>query len=130
MRFLASLVATMAGLAAAAWLFNGISFDGASSPFLDEVRDKIVPLALVALVVWVVDLVITPVVKLLSLPLIVLTLGLFLLVVNALMLLLAAWIADKFDLGFHVDGFWVAVGGSLVITLVERIVSAILVDDA
>lgn len=129
MRFLASLVATMAGLAAAAWLFNGISFDGVSSPFLDEVRDKIVPLALVALVVWVVDQIIAPVVKLLSLPLIVLTLGLFLLVVNALMLLLVAWIADKVDLGFHVDGFWVAVGGSLVITLVERIVSAILVDD-
>ena len=47
-----------------------------------------------------------PVVKLLSLPFIVLTIGLFLLVINALMLMLTAWIAGLLDIGFHVDGFW------------------------
>lgn len=129
MRFLGSLIATMAGLAVAAWLFDGISFDGAGDPIGAEIRDKALPLALVALVVWVVDQIVAPVVKLLSLPLIVLTLGLFLLVVNALMLLLVAWIADGVGLGFHVEGFWVALGGALVITLVERIISGILVDE-
>lgn len=129
MRFLGSLIATMAALAAAAWLFDGIWFEGASSPAGAELRDKVVPVALVALIIWVVSQVVAPIVKLLSLPLIVLTLGLFLLVVNALMLLLVAWIADGVGLGFHVSGFWVAVGGALVITLVERVVSGILVED-
>lgn len=129
MRFLGSLVATMAGLAVAAWLFDGIWFEGANSPFGDELRDKVLPVALVALILWVVDQVVAPILKLLSLPLIVLTLGLFLLVVNALMLMLVGWVAGQADLGFHVDGFWVALGGALVITLVERVVSSILVED-
>lgn len=129
MRFLGSLIATMAGVAAAAWLFDDIWFEGADSPFGTELQDKWLSAGLVALIVWVVGQVVAPVVKLLSLPLILLTLGLFLLVVNALMLLLAARIADAVDLGFHVEGFWVAVGGALVITLVERLVSGLLVDD-
>lgn len=129
MRFLGTLIATMAGVAAAAWLFDGIWFEGANSPVGDELREKVLPVAVVALIVWVVNQIVAPVVKLLSLPLIVLTLGLFLLVVNAGMLLLVAWIAGVADLGFHVDGFWVALGGALVITLVERLVSAMLVDD-
>lgn len=129
MRFLGTLLATMAGVAAAAWLFDGIWFEGADSPAGDEFRDKLLPVALVALIVWVVDQIIAPVITILSLPLIVLTLGLFLLVVNALMLLLVAWVAEGVGLGFHVDGFWVALGGALVITLVERIVAGILVED-
>ncbi|MBE7325978.1 phage holin family protein [Nocardioides sp. Y6] len=129
MRFLGTLIATMAGVAAAAWLFDGIWFEGTDGPLGEELRDKVLPVALVAVIVWVVDQVVAPVVKLLSLPLVVLTLGLFLLVVNAAMLMLAAWIAGQADLGFHVDGFWVALGGALVITLVERVVSALLVED-
>lgn len=129
MRFLGSLLATMAGVAVAAWLFDGIWFEGVDGPAGAELRDKVLPVALVSLIIWIVGLVVAPVVKLLSLPLIVLTLGLFLLVVNAAMLLLVAWIADGVGLGFHVDGFWVALGGALVITLVERLVSGILVED-
>ena len=58
-----------------------------------------------------------------SLPLIVLTLGLMLLVVNALMLMLTSWIAGSLDLGFHVDGFWMALWGSIVISLASMILS-------
>lgn len=129
MRFLGSLLATMAAVAVAAWLFDGIWFDGADSPAGDEFRDKVLPVALVALIMWGVAQVVAPIVTLLSLPLIVLTLGLFLLVVNALMLKLVAWIAGGVGLGFHVEGFWVALGGSLVITIVERLVSGVLVED-
>jgi putative membrane protein len=64
----------------------------------------------------------------LSIPLIVVTLGLFLLVINALMLLLTSKIADTLDLGFHVDGFWTAVGGALVISVVGIVVDAVLPD--
>ena len=49
------------------------------------------------------------------------TLGLFLLVINAAMLLLTGWLADVFDIGFEVTGFWPAVGGAIVITVVTWI---------
>jgi putative membrane protein len=50
-------------------------------------------------------------------------------VINALMLMLTAWIADKVGIGFHVDGFWNALGGSIVITLVNWGTAAILKKD-
>ncbi len=129
MRFLTSLLATMAAVAVAAWIFEGISFEGASSPFKEEFTDKVVPVAVVALIIWGVSLIVKPIVTLLSLPVIILTLGLFLLVVNALMLKLSAWIATEIGMGFTVEGFWTALGGALVITIVERGVTLALSDD-
>ena len=46
--------------------------------------------------------------------------------INACMLLLTGWLAEQFDLGFHVDGFWTAVGGAIVITIVTWIVDGFL----
>ena len=68
-------------------------------------------------------------VKLLSLPFILLTIGLFLLVINALMLLLTEWIADLVGIGFHVDGFWNALLGSIIITLVTGFIDVAVLDD-
>ncbi len=73
---------------------------------------------MVALILGVVTAVVKPIVTILSIPAIILTLGLFLLVVNAAMLLLTGWIAEQLDVGFRVDGFWTAVGGAIVITIV------------
>ncbi len=129
MRFISQFLSTMAAVAVAAWIFDGIWFEGATEPFSEQFTDKVIPVAVVSAIMWLVATVVTPVVKFLSLPLVVLTLGLFLLVVNALMLMLVAWIADEVGVGFHVDGFWVALGGSLVITVVERVVSGVLSDD-
>jgi putative membrane protein len=62
--------------------------------------------------------------------LIVVTLGLFLWVINAGMLMLTAWLADLFDLGFHVDDFfWAALLGALVITVVNWVVDGVLMND-
>lgn len=129
MRFLSSLLATMVAVAAAAWLFEGISFEGASSPFKEEFTDKVIPLAVVSLIIWGVSLIVKPIVTLLSLPFIILTLGLFMLVVNALMLKLSAFIATEIGMGFTVEGFWTALGGALVITLVERGVALAIADE-
>jgi putative membrane protein len=85
-------------------------------------------LILVALVFGVVNFLVKPVVKLLSLPLFILTLGLFTLVVNALMLLLTSWISDKLDLTFHVEGFWTAVVGGLIISIVSWALNLVLPD--
>ena len=127
MKLVIWLLTNAAALAVAAWLIDGIYFDGPSSGQA-EWQDKVVPLLVVALIMGLVSAVVEPVVKLLSLPVIIVTLGLFLLVINALMLMLTGWIADKGDLGFHVEGFWPALWGGIVITLVTGFIN-ILVDD-
>jgi putative membrane protein len=123
MGFLIRLVVNAVALAAAAWLFDGIEVGGADD------GDRVVTLLVVALIFGLVNAFITPVVKLLSLPFIVLTLGLLLLVINALMLLLTSRLAEAFDLDFTVDGFWPAVFGSIVISIVGAVLGALLNDD-
>ena len=118
MRLITWLLTNAVALMIAAWLLDGIYFEGPHHGNA-ELSDKVVPLLLVALILGVVSSFVKPVLKILSIPLIILTLGLFLLVINAFMLMLTSWLADQFDLGFHVDGFWPAVGGSIVITVVE-----------
>lgn len=114
--FLSRWGITAAALALAAQLIDGIRFDGVSDGRA-EIEDKIVPLLLVALIACAVTAFVKPVLTLLSIPFILVTLGLFLLVLNALLLLLTAWLADLVDLGFHVDGFWPAVGGAIIISI-------------
>ena len=128
MRFVTWLLTTAAGVAVATWLFGGIYFTGPTSGQA-ELDHKILPLLLVALILGIVSSFVRPVVTFFSIPFIILTLGLFLLVINALMLLLTAWIADGVGIGFHVDGFWNAVGGSIVITLVNWGTAALAKDD-
>jgi len=128
-RFVTWLLTTAAAVAVATWIFHGIYFTGPSSGSA-EIQHKIGPLLLVALILGVVSMYVEPVVKFFSIPFIILTIGLFLLVINALMLVLTAWIADQVGIGFHVEGFWTAVGGSLVITLVNSFIDiAVLEDD-
>lgn len=128
MRFVTWLLTTAVGVAVATWLFNDIYFTGPTSGQA-EFTHKLVPLLLVALILGFVSSFVRPVVTFFSIPFIIVTLGLFLLVINALMLMLTAWIADQVGIGFHVDGFWNALGGSIVITLVNWGTAAILKDD-
>jgi putative membrane protein len=127
-RFLTWLGTTAVAVAVAAWLVPGVYFTGPSSGF-DEVQHKIGPVILVALVLGLVSVFIEPVVKFFSFPFIVLTLGLFLLVINALMLMLTAWLAGHAGVGFHVTGFWPALLGSLVITLVNGFIDVAVLED-
>jgi putative membrane protein len=127
MRFAGWLLTNAVALAVAAQVFDGIGFDGASTG-ADELQDKLWPLLFVALILGVVTAFVSPVLKLLSFPFIILTLGLFLLVINALMLLFTEWLAGLFDIDFYVNGFWTAVGGAIVITIVTWIVGLVLGD--
>ncbi|MEV7414364.1 phage holin family protein [Streptomyces sp. NPDC089919] len=120
--FLVKTLANSAALAVAIWLLEKITLTG------DSTGKKALTLVLVALVFGLVNIVVKPVVKLLSFPLFILTLGLFTLVVNALMLLLTSWICDKLDLSFHVEGFWTAVVGGLIISVVSWAVNVALPD--
>jgi len=123
MNFLVRLLVNAVALAVAAWLITGITLDEGATT-----GDRALTLAIVALIFGLVNALIRPVVKLLALPLIILTLGLITFVINALMLLLTSWITGKLDVEFHVDGFWTALVGALVITIVGWALDAILPD--
>ncbi|MDP9821447.1 phage holin family protein [Nocardioides massiliensis] len=122
MNFLLKVLASAAGLTVAAWLLDGITITG------DSDNDRVLTLVIVAAIFGIIDSFVAPVIKVLSIPFIILTLGLFLLVVNALMLMLTSWVADQVGLGFAVDGFWTAVVGSVIITVVSWIAHLILPD--
>jgi putative membrane protein len=93
---------------------------------LDEPH-RIWAVLLVALVLGLVNAFIRPIVAFLSCGCIVLTLGLFTLVINALMLLLAEWVTvELLGMGFHVDGFWNALLGSVIISIVSFVASSLI----
>jgi putative membrane protein len=120
--FLVRTIANAVALAVAVWLLDDITLTG------DDTASKALTLILVALIFGLVNAVVKPITKLLSLPLLILTLGLFTLVINALMLMLTSWLAEQFDLAFQVEGFWTAVLGALVISLVSWALSVVLPD--
>ena len=75
--------------------------------------------AIMAVVLGLVNAVVRPILSLLSCPFIILTLGVFILVINAASFLLAARIAEALGVGFFVDNFWSALLGSLVVSVVS-----------
>jgi putative membrane protein len=91
---------------------------------------NIVAIVLVALLFGLINAFIKPIVKLLSLPFVILTLGLFTFIVNAFMLQITEWIADWVGLPFTIDHFfWDAVFAAVVITLVSWVLNVVLPDD-
>jgi putative membrane protein len=122
-RFLVWVVVNAAALAVATALLDGITLTGATN------GDRVVTLVLVALVFGVVNAVIRPVVKLLSLPFILLTLGLLIFVFNALMLLLTSWLSGQLGLGFHVDGFFTAIVGAVIVMVATWVLELVLPGD-
>lgn len=122
MKFLTWLAVNALALGVATWLFDGITLTGSSN------TDRFVKLVVVGAIFGLITSVVRPIVNFLSLPLIILTLGLMLLVVNALMLLLTSKIAGSISLGFHVDGFWTALWGSIVISIASLVLEGIFPD--
>jgi len=103
---LRGLIAAL-GLWAASWMFDGIEINSAAT------------LIFAGLLLGVVNAIVRPVAVVLSLPALLFSLGLFLLVINAAMLGLVALLLP----GFHIVGFWTAVGGSIVVSVVSWIAS-------
>jgi putative membrane protein len=121
--FVVKTIANAGALAVAIWLLDKITLTG------DNTGEKALTLIVVALIFGLVNFLVKPVVKVLTFPLFILTLGLITLVVNALMLLLTSWVADKLDVSFHVEGFWTAVLGGLIISVVSWALNVLLPDD-
>jgi putative membrane protein len=108
-------VLNAAALWAAAALVPGLEFNGGVGRLL-----------LVAAVFGIVNSILRPLLTILTCPLIVLTLGLFTLVINALMLLVTGWLSESWNLGFTVTGFWAAFWGGLAVGLVSMVLALLL----
>ncbi len=116
MRFLIRLLVNAAALYVATQIVPGVTYTGGDwVPFLG-----------VALVFGLVNAFVRPVTWILTFPFIIVTLGLFLLVINGLMLWLTSRLSGALGLGFHVAGFWSAFWGALVVSLVGMALNAVL----
>jgi putative membrane protein len=124
MRFLVRFLVN----AVAIWLCT-LVVPGVSLPQTGSTGTLIVNLAVVTLVFTLVNMLVRPVVNLLSLPLYILTLGLFWVVVNALMLMLTGWISRFTDYGLEVDGFLAAVLGGLLIAVASWLLQLLIPGD-
>jgi putative membrane protein len=122
-KLIVRLLASAVALAVAAALVDGITVGPGTT------SERALTLLGVAIIFGLVNAIVRPILRLLTLPLVVLTLGLFLLVLNALMLLLTEWIAERFDLAFQVEGFWPALLGALIITVVSFLINIVLPDE-
>jgi putative membrane protein len=112
MPFLVRLLVNAAALWVATRVVPGVTYAGGWAPFFG-----------VALVFGVLNATLRPVTKILTFPLIIVTLGIFALVVNGLMLWLTSSISASLGLGFHVSGFWPAFWGALVVSIVSTVLS-------
>lgn len=119
MRTLARFAANTLALYAAVWLVPGLRFEGSVGRFL-----------LVGLVFGLVNTLLRPLLTILTCPLVVLTLGMFTLVINALMLLATGWLSARWGLGFSVDGFVAALLGGIIVGITSTLLALFLRDEA
>jgi putative membrane protein len=115
-KLLLRLLVTAASLWVATKVVAGISFTGSNYTALLGV----------ALVFGVVNTIVRPILKLFSFPVVLLTLGLFLFVINGLMLLFTSFLSAMFGFGFHVDGIVPAILGSLVVSITASVLNFVL----
>ena len=121
MKLLVRWAITSLSLGIAAWLVPGIRV----------AREGWTVFAGMAIVLGLVNAVIRPLLKLLSCPLIILTLGLFTLVINGITLWLASAIAVHwFHVGFYVDDFWAAFLGAIIVSIVSVVLTALVREES
>jgi putative membrane protein len=120
MKLLVRWIITGLALFAAAWLVPGITVEGNGWTVY----------AVMAVILGLVNAIVRPILKLLTCPLILLTLGLFVLVINGFTLWLASQIAQSwFNVHYIVDGFWPALLGAIIVSVVSVILSALVKEE-
>ncbi|MEW2444906.1 phage holin family protein [Micromonospora marina] len=122
MGFLIRLGITAVALWIATLIVPGVEVSGRNT------GSTVLTLIVVALVFGVVNAVLKPLIKVFGCVFYLLTLGLFALVVNALLFLLTDWIAGVLKLPFQVDGFWAAFWGAIVVAVVSWLISVVVPD--
>ncbi|MFE9693380.1 phage holin family protein [Micromonospora sp. NPDC005806] len=122
MGFLIRLAITAIALWITTLIVPGVEVTGRNG------ANNVLTLIAVALIFGVVNAVLKPVIKVFGCVFYLLTLGLFALMVNALLFLLTNWIARQLHLPFHVDGFWAAFWGAIVMAVVSWLISVVMPD--
>jgi putative membrane protein len=122
MRFLIRTVVTAVALWVATALVSGISVTGSST------GENVLTLLVVAIIFGLVNAVLKPIIKVLGCLFYLLTLGLIAFVVNALLFLLVNWLSGLLNLPFHVDGFWSAFWGAIIVGLVSWLINLVIPD--
>ena len=122
MRFLIRVLASAAALAVATAVVPGIELTTGS------VTSKVLTLLAVAFIFGVINAFLKPIVKIVGCLFYILTLGLIALVVNALLLWLTSWLADKLNLPWHITGFWPAFWGAIIVSVVSWLLSILIRD--
>ncbi|MDD3485977.1 MAG: phage holin family protein [Atopobiaceae bacterium] len=129
MRFMLRWLVTALAVAAAIWLVPGIQPVGMASVSGYTVEASYMGPILTALLLALVNMCVKPLMQLVSLPITCLTLGIFSLVINAMMLELASWLArNLFAVGISIDSFSSAILGALVISIVTALLGGITKD--
>lgn len=121
MRFLGQLIVTALALWVTALILPGMHLGDDSAPLLTQV----LTIGAIALILALVTTIVRPILSLLALPITCLTLGLFQLVIDTLMLLLTSWISAQFGLTLQFDSFWWALLAGIVIGVLSAIVEAV-----
>ncbi|MDF9278531.1 phage holin family protein [Arthrobacter sp. EH-1B-1] len=128
LRFIVRVLINALALWVAAWLLPGIEVgsEAAAEVSTNETVASVLSYLFVGLVFGIVNALVRPVVSLLSLPLTILTLGLFTIIINAGMLMLTSWLTSFTLIGFVVDDFfWTAILGAIIISLVSLVAGSI-----
>jgi len=125
LKFIARTLINALALFVAAWVLPGIAVGTSGAG--GDTTGAILSYLFVGLVFGLVNALVRPIVALLSLPLTILTLGLFTIVINAAMLMLTAWLTSFTPIQFSVDDFfWTAVLGSLIISVVSMVAGSLI----
>jgi putative membrane protein len=119
-KIIIKIIVVAAALWAATRLIPGITVSGATT------AKALGTLLAVALIFGIVNAVLKPIIKTFGCAFYVLTLGLFALIVNALLLLLTSWIAEQLKLPFHVSGFWAAFFGAILVGVITWLLDMLL----
>jgi putative membrane protein len=120
MKILIRWIITAVAVFVTAWLLPGINITGSNG---------FVTVAVVAVILGFLNAILRPILAFLSCGCIVATMGLFMLVINAFVLWLTGWIAQSLGIGFSVNGFWPALLGSIIISIISFVLSLFLLDD-
>ena len=114
MRFLLRLIINALALWLTTLIVSGVTVE----PYAQDTTAWVLTYLLIALIFGVVNAVVGTVIRIVAIPLYILTLGLISLLVNAFLLFIVSWISDAMGFGLHIAGFWSGVLGALVLGII------------
>ncbi|MDO5061146.1 MAG: phage holin family protein [Actinomycetaceae bacterium] len=121
MKFLIKLLATSAGVWVATQLVPGLQITDNTST-----QNMLLSVVIFAFALTIVNALVRPIVKFISFPLYILTLGIFSIIVNALMFMLAGWLSTQTHTGIVVETFWAALFGALLTSIIAAVLGSVL----